>query len=327
MTVPPLASLGPIEVAVTVDELLLWEGSPMPAGYSRRTVARDIATALNDAGVPGVYGFAHTSPLEDDPSLRDVLEGWVSAGHHLGNHTHAHASLNWVDANTYCRDIDTADKHIGDLIDLAPHRYFRYAMDMSGPEEARRGQVEDHLTKLGYTNAPITAWFGDFAWIVPYYRALTLGDHDAADLLRKSYIQAAMFNLSAHAVSARDLFGRDLPYIWLIHGTPIARDCLPDILNEFRKAGVRFVGLENAMNDVLHRVMPPAAPTFRNHLQRFGIAAGREVQAAPASAVQAILSAAPMAGEYEDSIAAYDNILRRCNDTAKGHYDWDWTTV
>ncbi len=64
-----------------------------------------------------------------------------------------------------------AEKLIGPLVDLAPERYFRYLMDMSSGSESKRGQVEDFLRDNGYRNAPITCWFGDFVYIVPYQRS------------------------------------------------------------------------------------------------------------------------------------------------------------
>ncbi|MEV6029460.1 polysaccharide deacetylase family protein [Streptomyces sp. NPDC052036] len=185
-----LISTGPIEVAMTVDDLVLWDGTPVPDGYTSRSISEGMAATFNDARITGVYAFAHTSPIQRDPQARATFEAWVDGGHHLGNHTHNHAPLNWVDADTYCREIDTAEKYIGDLIERAPQRYFRYAMDMPGPSEARR---EDHLRANGYTNAPITTWFGDFAFLVSYYRALTTGNREAAQMLRKSYVQAALF--------------------------------------------------------------------------------------------------------------------------------------
>jgi hypothetical protein len=52
-----------------------------------------------------VFAFSNTAPAEDDPELLRVFDHWVEQGHHVANHTHHHASINWVDAETYIGDI------------------------------------------------------------------------------------------------------------------------------------------------------------------------------------------------------------------------------
>jgi peptidoglycan/xylan/chitin deacetylase (PgdA/CDA1 family) len=311
-----------MDIAITIDELLLWDGTPMPRGYTPHTVMDGLLDALAQHDVAGVYAFSHTSPVEDDPSLRKVLERWCEGGHHLGNHTHCHANLNWLGADQYCADIRVAEGIVGDLVDQAPVKYFRHAMDMSGRSEAKRGAVEDRLRDDGYTTAPITAWFGDFAWTAPYARALDAGDRDAVSLLRTSYVEAAVGQLHAHADAARRMFGADLPYIWLIHGTSLAQDLLGEILARFAAQGARFVSLEEAMKHPVNRAFPPVSGKFANHLQRYALAAGDAVAPPPAELTMQVLTAALPAGE--NPMAIYDDIIGRMCTRAGGALDWSW---
>lgn len=312
----------PVEVAVTVDELLLWDGTPMPEGYTREKIVTSLVEVLAKHQIKGVYGFAHTSPLDKDSGLKGILRHWVDSGHHLGNHTHCHACLNWLSAKKYCEDIERSEDAIGELIERAPGRYFRYAMDMSGDTEAKRGEVEDFLARKGYTNAPISAWFNDFAWIVPHTRAHLNGDKDALTMLRQSYVEAAVAQLREAATAARLVFGRDIPHIWLIHGTPIAMDTLDDILSAFKRLGVRFVSLDHAMKDVAHRAMPHVSPKFVNQLQRFCLGQGISIDKMCPSMLQAVLQASPREGM--DSIAMYEGLLRALCERAGGNYEWAW---
>lgn len=63
--------------------------------------------------------------------------------------------------------------------------------------------MEDHLRASGYRNAPITAWFADFARIVPYYRAVVSKDGDAKRILQETYVSSAVGQLAAHAQLAQ----------------------------------------------------------------------------------------------------------------------------
>jgi len=315
---------GAVKVAVTVDDFVLWDGVPMPDGITPLGITKSIAATLADHGLTGVYGFSHTHRLDSDPGLMAAWEAWVEAGHHLGNHTHLHAPLRWMSGDQYCADIDKAEGLIGNLIAMAPERYFRYAMDMAGETESKRGRVEDHLRASGYRNAPITAWFGDFTWIIPYYRAVVSKDEDAKRMLQETYVSSAVGQLAEYAQLARRLFGQDIPLIWLIHGTAIATDTLGTILNAFAESGVEFVPLPEAMSHPAHFAMPPCNSEFlRNHLQRYAIAAGIPEPHLDPELFGRVITAAPVEG-YDTVTVFEQRMLKPLAQRAGAAYDWTW---
>jgi peptidoglycan/xylan/chitin deacetylase (PgdA/CDA1 family) len=289
---------GAVKVAVTVDDFVLWDGVPMPDGVTPLGITKSIAATLTDHGITGVYGFSHTHRLDSDPGLMAAWEAWVEAGHHLGNHTHLHAPLRWMSGDQYCADIDET--------------------------ETKRGQVEDHLRASGYRNAPITAWFADFAWIVPYYRAVVSKDEDAKRILQETYVSSAVGQLAAHAQLARTLFGQDIPLIWLIHGTTIATDTLGTILDAFVAGGVEFVPLREAMCHPAHFGMPPCNSEFlRNHLQRYAIAAGIPEPHLDPELFGRVMTAAPVDG-YDTVTVLEERMLKPLAQRAGAAYDWTW---
>lgn len=314
----------PIRVAVTVDELVLWDGSPIPAGDSAPAIVRRLCDALAAHHIEGVYGFPHTYPLTLNPGLREVLSLWTERGHHIGSHTHFHAPLPWISGDAYVDDIRRGEDILGNHLERAPKHYFRYAMDMSGGSEAQRGIVEDYLRTNSITTAPITSWFGDFAWIAPYFRAHHNRDHESTKMLRDAYVQAAVFNLNCHAKAARQLFGRDIPLIWLIHASPIAADMLDTVLAAFESQGVEFISLDEAMQDQSNKALPPVAPGFRNHLDRYFIANNIEPDRIPAESFAAVLNASPLEGYASIPDVYEDAILKPIAARAGGTYSWNW---
>lgn len=314
----------PLKIAVTIDDFVLWDGVPMPAGATPTTITRSVAKTLNDYGLGGTYGFSHTYRLDQEPEHLAAFDAWAEAGHHVGNHTHEHAPLRWMSDAAFRRDFETAEKHIGHLIEAAPRKYFRYPMDMCSGSEQRRGEVEQYLTENGYTNAPITSWFSDFAFIVPYFRALTLRDSEAQKQVRDMHVATAVEMLHKHADTARALFGADAPLIWLVHGTTIARDTLPAILEAFLEEGVEFVPLDEAMRHPVNYAMPPAVESFSNHLQRFAIAAGLPKPELEYERLGEIIHLAPMPGS--DTMAVYENgVFKPMAERLGVAYDWDWS--
>ena len=97
--------------------------------------------ALKRHRATDVYAFSNTAPAEDDPELLRVFDHWVEQGHHVANHTHHHASINWVDAATYIGDIERTEAIIKRWAERAPRRYFRYCNDMWGDTAEKQEAV------------------------------------------------------------------------------------------------------------------------------------------------------------------------------------------
>ncbi|CNG64120.1 Polysaccharide deacetylase [Mycobacterium tuberculosis] len=314
----------PLKIAVTIDDFVLWDGVPMPADTNPTAITRSVAKTLIDFGLAGTYGFSHTFRLDKEPEHMAAFEAWVEAGHHLGNHTHEHAPLRWMSDEAFRRDFETAERYIGHLIESAPRKYFRYPLDMSSGSERRRGEVQQYLADNGYTNAPITSWFSDFAFIVPHFRSITLGDAEAQKQVRDMHVATAVEMLYKHAGTARALFSADAPLIWLVHGTTIARDTLPAIFEAFLERGVEFVPLDEAMRHPVNFGMPPCIESFSNHLQRFALAAGLPKPELEFERLGEILDLAPMPGS--DTLATYEEaMLKPLAERLGVPYDWDWS--
>lgn len=299
----PISPLGPVKVAVTVDDMLLFRGSPLPPGYDLMGNARAFTRALAGHGVAGVYAFSNTSPVEADRDVLNVFDHWCERGHHIANHTHHHVSLYWVDARAYVGDIERAAEIIEPWISRAPRRCFRYCMDMWGDTQEKLDAVKAYLDGAGYTPVPISVGFHDMHYLAPYWRTLKAGDTEGARWLRQVYVDNAVHDLRKHAANARAVFGRDPVHIWLIHGTPIAADCLPEILDRFAAAGVEFVSVEEALADPMNARIPPRiSPEFLHQVEKWALALGVPVDDRPSRILQEIEKMHPAPGESDREI-------------------------
>jgi peptidoglycan/xylan/chitin deacetylase (PgdA/CDA1 family) len=293
----PMSPSGPLKLAITMDDMLLFRlGTPLPPRYSSLGIARAMTAALGAHA--GVYAFSNTAPAEDDPELLRVFDHWLEHGHHIANHTHHHASINWVDAKTYIGDIERAEAIIEPWLSRAPRRCFRYCMDMWGDTAEKRDAVQAYLTRAGYTAVPISIGFHDARWQTPYWRTLKAGDRDGAAWLRRAYVESAVHELRLHAANARTVFARDPIHIWLIHGTPIAGDCLGEILDRFAADGVAFVALEEALADPMNAEIPPRiSPEFIHQVEKWALARGIRVDDRAPEILSRIEALHPASGE------------------------------
>lgn len=316
----PISPDGPIRLAVTIDDLFLWKGTPVPPERSPLRTAKELTLAFERHGIEGVYSFSNTAPPEDDPALYQVFDHWSEQGHYVANHTHRHPSLNWIEPATYIDDIEYTEKLIDRWSSLAPTRYFRYCMDMWGDTPEKQEAVEAYLQRSGYTSSPVSAWFYDHAWIVPYWRAFKKRDRDAQAWLRQSFVDTAVEQLRTQATAARQMFGRDPAQIWLSHGTPIAGECMDQILDTFAAANVEFVSLEEAMADPMYATQPVVTERFRNMVQKWAQAKGVTIPNMPPAILAEVESIAEIEGESTEEVFG-DILVRLCDDVG-GDFSW-----
>jgi peptidoglycan/xylan/chitin deacetylase (PgdA/CDA1 family) len=147
-------------------------------------------------------------PVEDDPGLQAVLDRWCEAGNHVGNHTHHHASLNWVSADQYIEDIERSEQYLDEWLARAATRYFRFTLDMWGDTADKTDQVVAHLARAGYLPCPVSTWFYDAQFISPYLRALAAGDEEGRRWIQDQVVHAAITQLQGQVAAAPPVHGR-----------------------------------------------------------------------------------------------------------------------
>jgi peptidoglycan/xylan/chitin deacetylase (PgdA/CDA1 family) len=287
----------PIRLAVTVDDLFLWKQTRWAPGFSPAVVTRALIDAFRRHRIGGVYAFSCTSPCVADPTLFRLLDTWIEAGHFVANHTHYHASLNWVPAEQYIGDIEQTESFVGQWMSCSPAKYFRYAMDNWGDSQQKHDSVHCYLVRKGYQTVPITSWFYDTEFLAPHYRASISGDWSAVEIVKKRFVQTALQQLGSHVAAARQVFARDFPHIWLIHGTPLAAECLPEILDRFAEASVTFISLAEAMQDPANSAPTGVVtPRFLNQIQKWAHIDGFSLPDCPPAVLAELEKLCPMPG-------------------------------
>lgn len=317
--VEPISPDGPIRLAISIDDLLLWPDMPLAAGYSHLNITQAMTKAMKGHGVTGTYAFSATSPADARPELYGVFDHWAEAGHHIANHTHHHANLNWVTVSNYLADIERTETLIEPWARRAPTRYFRYCMDNWGNTPEKHEGVQAYLDRNGFTAAPISIWFYDTEFLAPHWRALKAGDADGVKRVRQLFVDTAEKQLRVQAAAARAMFGRDPAHIWLIHGTPLAADCLGAILDRFAAANVTFVGLEEAMADPFNRdAVPIVTPRFLNQVQKWAALKGVAIEDCPPAVFEEIDRISPMPGHSTPEVMG--RVFRAISDRVGGEF-------
>ncbi len=80
--------------------------------------------------------------------------------------------------------------------------------------------------------------------------------HHSIAALRASYLATADQYITVFRELTHTLYGRDIPYVLLMHIGAFDAKMLPDLIGLFRKRGFTFMTLPEAMKDPVYREDP-----------------------------------------------------------------------
>jgi peptidoglycan-N-acetylglucosamine deacetylase len=268
------------QVAFTFDDLPAH--GDLPPGQTRLEVAQSILKTLHDQHLPPVYGFINAVKLEKNPEDMAVLRAWRDAGNPLGNHAYSHPSLNELTPEQFEADIDKNEPVLSKLMAGQDWHWFRYPFLWEGDTLEKRHAVRVYLQKNGYQIAQVSLDFEDYLWNAPYARCVAKKDDKAIEGLRASYLATADQYITVYRDLTHTLYGRDIPYVLLMHIGAFDAKMLPELLDLFRKRGFTFTTLPEAMKDPVYREDPDMALKYGGAFQE-QVAAARHIKIPPNS--------------------------------------------
>jgi len=252
----PSAAATQPQIAFTFDDLPAH--ASLPPGETRVEVIAKILAALHDAHMPLIYGFVNGLAVEQHPGDVAALKAWRDAGNPLGNHTWSHINLNQnsltdFEANTTKNEALLTELMQGGLTQGADWHWFRFPFLAEGDTQEKKAGVRAFLLQGGYKVAGVTMSFGDYSWNDPYARCVAKGDKDAIATLESSYLAAADDSIRHYRQLSQTLYGRDIPYVLLMHVGAFDARMLPRLLELYRSRGFEFVTLQQAESDDFYR--------------------------------------------------------------------------
>ncbi len=250
-TAPAQVASKPPQLAITFDDLP--DHGPLPPGETRIEIASKILKALRDAKLPPIFGFVNGVAISKNPGDAAVLDAWRAAGSPLGNHGWSHLNLNQTSLTDFEQDVMRNESVLSERMKDADWHWFRYPFLAEGDTPEKRAGFRDFLAEHGYKIAAVTMSFADYEWNEPYARCKSKGDAAAIAALGESYLKAADQSADYYRSLSNTLFGRDIPYVLLMHIGAFDAEMLPKLLSLYKSKGFQFVTLENAEHDEFYR--------------------------------------------------------------------------
>jgi peptidoglycan/xylan/chitin deacetylase (PgdA/CDA1 family) len=271
-----------MRMAFTLDDLPVFPHMALPEGHTPQSVAAAIMAAFARNDVSGVFALANSWPLDVDPGFARILDDWLAAGHHVGNHTHSHPLLNDTSAEDFIHDVSVADEMLAPWIDKAPLRAFRHPLELWGNTEEKRALVHAHLDRLAYQSAGVTSWFYEWEWDRAWRCLLQSGRHEEAERLKAEFVDYAAAQVAHDAKACKAVFGHEVIGIGLIHPLAFFTEVADAFLARLFAEGVVFVPLSEALEDPAYaRTGTIVTDAFQVYQVKMAAAEGKALDAVP----------------------------------------------
>ncbi len=243
-----------LQVAFTFDDLPAH--GPLPPGEYRPEPMRTIIHVLHAEKMPPVYGFVNGFRTAEYPYQTELLREWLAAGNSLGNHTWSHPELDKSTARKYIHNIAENQPLLEKIDPRGDWHWFRFPYLEEGDTLAKRDAVRQYLFAQHYRIAEVTLDFGDYLWNDVYARCAVRKDDAAIASLQTSYLATADEYITYSRTLSKRLYGRDIPYVLLLHVGAFDAKMLPRLIALFRERGFTFVTLPQAESDPVYSVDP-----------------------------------------------------------------------
>jgi xylan 1,4-beta-xylosidase len=266
------------KIAITFDDLPLH--GPIPEGETPLSIARRTTAALKADGLTNVMGMVNGRWTTTQPDTIEALRAWRAAGLPLGNHTWSHSNLNQITTAQFEQEIAENEPLLQKLEPNGDWKWLRYPFLAEGDDPTKRAEIRKFLASRGYKIAAVTADFGDWQWTAPYARCVAAHDERGIAVLKRLYMQSARESVTYERALSKALYGRDIPYVLLMHIGALDSHMLPQLLDMYRKAGFRFVSLPEAERHPFYRSdVDPSLPAEPVNLEWTAIARGIKLPA------------------------------------------------
>ncbi|WP_412061101.1 polysaccharide deacetylase family protein [Rubrivirga sp. IMCC45206] len=240
-------------IALTVDDLPV--GRRHALAHDQR-VTRGLLAQIAQADVPAI-GFVNEGKLDvagERDAREAMLQAWVDAGHDLGNHTYDHPSLFNTPLAEFKDEVRRGNVVTNRLLAARGDsvRYFRHPFLNVGPDLETKRAFEAWLAAEGLTVAPVTHDNAEYVYALAYDRAQDAGDDALAARVADAYLAYMDTTAAYFEVLGRELFGRELAHVLLLHANALNADHLGRLVAVFRQRGYTFVTLDEALRDPVY---------------------------------------------------------------------------
>lgn len=186
----------------------------------------------------------------------DLLGQWLNEGHVLGNMTYSNQDLHEIGIEKFIENTQMGHDAIEQMIEGfgQKKRYFRFPFLHYGNDIEAKRQVMLYLEHMNYTVAHATVIPEDYLYNLTLEKMGRVPDSAEFERLLNEYINSVLDELERQEALAKELMGRPVRQILLLHFNRLNAVYLDEMLTAMEDMGYEFVSLDKALNDEMYDI-------------------------------------------------------------------------
>ncbi len=242
----------PREIAITLDDVPLVGYYTYPDDFQRIQSIDSMTQALARHDAPyTVFAIGQDVAVEQEGAL---LDRWLDAGAHLGNHTYTHRNMGDLSVAEGIADIERAGDVLQPIADARglSIRYFRFPFLAEGVSLEQKQAYADALARMGLYNARVSVSNNDWEFNERYRQAELEEDWEGRYEIGQEYVLHILESIKYWDMVGEELTGRSVRHVLLLHANRINRDYLGAILDSLAADDYTFIDLDRAYADPIY---------------------------------------------------------------------------
>lgn len=210
-----------------------------------------IVTALRVNGLPPTVAFLSGESLD-----LELQEAWLGSGNLIGTMTYRERSVKKEAAEEIISSIARTEVALAPLWSKFERRvkYFRYPALKLGMDVGRPRKIRAFLKQNSYVEVPATIDPRDDYFSQAYCAALARGGGVCANFVTATFKSLLLDKTIKARETGRRISGHDVKHILMIGANQLTSDLLDEMLKWYKAMGVRFISLEEALQDPFYAV-------------------------------------------------------------------------
>lgn len=239
-------------LALTFDD-----GPNMTDGVGLSPAERNAAILrqLADAHLKSILFVTRT---DADPKRNELIRQWGIQGHEVGNHTATHPDFDEVNLADYEQELLICERAIQDFPGFT--RRFRFPYLKEGDTVEKRDGFRAFLDAHAYKSGAVSIDASD--WYYSQRLSARLKDRPKADTrpYRDAYLRHLYDRAQYYDGLSRQLLGRSVDHVVVLHHNLINALFLSDVIQMFRDKGWTLIDSEAAFKDPVYDKRPNTLP-------------------------------------------------------------------
>ena len=244
------------QVALSLDDAPYLRPAPRLAAPAQHQAMLAALKQRNVQAILFVNGINGGETAEGKAFLRT----WGEAGHLLANHSYSHLDLNREDVSleAYEADVLRGEALIQGLPGFT--RLYRYPYLRAGATLAKRDGFYAFLKARGLAIGHVSIDTADYLLDERLRKRLEREPGIDVAPYREVYLKHLWACARFYSAWSREVFGREIPHVLLLHSRLLNGLFLGDVIDHFRAQGWTWISPGLAFRDPVYALMPRNLP-------------------------------------------------------------------